>query len=258
MTAVSNERAPRDRPAGILTTIFLKIGVLPFFLVVALIVFTLASGQFLTVQNLVNVARQSVFLVLVSLGQMVVLITGGFDLSVGTVIALTSVLSALGMVAAIGSFPDLAWLAIAFGSIGAMARGSADRYFQAEVSDSLKLVPEGVEGRVPYRGPLGEFVYQLVGGLRQGMGYCGARDIETLRKTGRFVRITSAGTLESHPHDIMITNATSRWPATMGTTQPAWLTPQSPIRSGSMSDRSAIWVIAASTSSARCAMDCVR
>ena len=67
------------------------------------------------------------------------------------------------------------------------------------------MVPEGVEGRVPYRGTLGEFVYQLVGGLRQGMGYCGARDVDALRRTARFVRVTAAGAAESHPHDITIT-----------------------------------------------------
>lgn len=87
------------------------------------------------------------------------------------------------------------------GSLGAMKAGSADRYFQ---TDTQKLVPEGVEGRIPYRGPLSETVFQLVGGLRAGMGYCGARDIETLRKTARFIRITGAGYRESHPHDVQI------------------------------------------------------
>jgi IMP dehydrogenase len=90
------------------------------------------------------------------------------------------------------------------GSLGAMEAGSADRYDQAGVAPK-KMVPEGVEGRVPYRGPLGEYVYQLVGGLRQGLGYCGARTIDDLRRHGRFVRITNAGVLESHPHDILIT-----------------------------------------------------
>ncbi|MEW8977682.1 MAG: IMP dehydrogenase [Symbiobacterium sp.] len=88
------------------------------------------------------------------------------------------------------------------GSIGAMKEGSGDRYFQA---DAPKLVPEGIEGRVPYRGPLSEMVYQLVGGLRAGMGYCGCRTIEELRKNGKFRRITAAGLRESHPHDVQIT-----------------------------------------------------
>ncbi|MBX5464736.1 MAG: IMP dehydrogenase [Clostridia bacterium] len=88
------------------------------------------------------------------------------------------------------------------GSLGAMRQGSSDRYFQEE---SSKLVPEGVEGRVPYRGPLSDMVYQLVGGLRSGMGYVGAPDIETLRTQSRFIRITNAGLRESHPHDVQIT-----------------------------------------------------
>jgi IMP dehydrogenase len=86
--------------------------------------------------------------------------------------------------------------------MGAMAAGSRDRYFQ---EDAKKLVPEGVEGRVAYKGALSETIYQLVGGLRAGMGYCGAPDIETLRREGEFIRITSAGLVESHPHDIHIT-----------------------------------------------------
>ncbi|HEV7248014.1 MAG TPA: ABC transporter permease [Shinella sp.] len=98
-----------------LRTVFVRAGVLPFFLLAALIIFTLASTQFLSVQNLTNVARQSVYLILVSLGQMLVLITGGFDLSVGTAIALTSVVSATAMVAASGMFPDAVWLVIALG-----------------------------------------------------------------------------------------------------------------------------------------------
>ncbi|MGB9810077.1 MAG: IMP dehydrogenase, partial [Caldanaerobacter sp.] len=88
------------------------------------------------------------------------------------------------------------------GSLGAMKEGSSDRYFQEETG---KLVPEGVEGRVPYRGPLKDTVYQLVGGLRAGMGYCGVRNIEELRTKTKFVRITQAGLIESHPHDIIIT-----------------------------------------------------
>ncbi|HWR24007.1 MAG TPA: IMP dehydrogenase [Feifaniaceae bacterium] len=88
------------------------------------------------------------------------------------------------------------------GSIGAMERGSRDRYFQ---EDAQKLVPEGVEGRVAYKGSLHESIYQLCGGLRSGMGYCGAATIEDLRNNGRFIRITSAGLTESHPHDVYIT-----------------------------------------------------
>ena len=91
------------------------------------------------------------------------------------------------------------------GSMGAMIQGSADRYGQGGVRDRGKLVPEGVEGRVPYRGPLSDFVYQMVGGLRAGMGYCGTKNIEELRKNARFARITSASMAESHPHDISIT-----------------------------------------------------
>jgi IMP dehydrogenase len=91
------------------------------------------------------------------------------------------------------------------GSLGAMVQGSADRYGQDKATEKEKLVPEGVEGRVPYRGTLGTFVYQLVGGLRAGMGYCGTRTIEELRANARFVRNSAAGVSESHPHDIMIT-----------------------------------------------------
>ena len=88
------------------------------------------------------------------------------------------------------------------GSMSAMARGSRDRYFQ---EDNKKLVPEGVEGRVPYRGSASESVYQMCGGLRSGMGYVGAPDIHTLQTKSRFVQITNAGLKESHPHDIYIT-----------------------------------------------------
>ena len=91
------------------------------------------------------------------------------------------------------------------GSMGAMIQGSSDRYGQGGVRDRGKLVPEGVEGRVPYRGPLGDFVYQLVGGLRAGMGYCGTRNIEQLRKQAKFCRVSAASMAESHPHDITIT-----------------------------------------------------
>lgn len=88
------------------------------------------------------------------------------------------------------------------GSLAAMEKGSKDRYFQ---TGSKKLVPEGVEGRVPYKGPLSDTIFQMLGGLRSGMGYCGTRTIEELKKNGKFVRITGAGLKESHPHDIYIT-----------------------------------------------------
>ncbi|HFA60141.1 MAG TPA: IMP dehydrogenase, partial [Rhodospirillales bacterium] len=91
------------------------------------------------------------------------------------------------------------------GSIGAMARGSADRYFQQEISDTLKFVPEGVEGRVPYRGPVATVIHQLVGGLRAAMGYTGNPDIRSLQTRRRFLRVTHAGVRESHVHDIAIT-----------------------------------------------------
>jgi IMP dehydrogenase len=92
------------------------------------------------------------------------------------------------------------------GSLSAMEEGSADRYFQEGELDGLqKLVPEGIEGRVPYKGPVGDVLYQLVGGLRSGMGYCGAANIEELQKNARFVRITPGGLRESHPHDVTIT-----------------------------------------------------
>ncbi len=103
-------------PVALIRKVFIKVGVLPFFLVGALIIFTILSPKFLTTQNLVNVARQSVYLVLVSMGQMIVLISGGFDLSVGTAIALTSVVSALGMVWFAGIFPEAIWLAIVLGA----------------------------------------------------------------------------------------------------------------------------------------------
>jgi len=91
------------------------------------------------------------------------------------------------------------------GSLGAMAEGSADRYFQSGVDDRSKLVPEGIEGRIPYRGSLTSNVHQLVGGLRSGMGYVGARDLVDLRERARFVRVSSAGLQESHVHDVIIT-----------------------------------------------------
>jgi IMP dehydrogenase len=88
------------------------------------------------------------------------------------------------------------------GSLGAMGRGSADRYFQ---SGNKKLVPEGVEGRVAYKGTVEDTVFQLMGGLRSGMGYCGCGTIEELKENGRFIKMTSAALRESHPHDIQIT-----------------------------------------------------
>jgi IMP dehydrogenase len=91
------------------------------------------------------------------------------------------------------------------GSVGAMARGSADRYFQQEVKDTLKLVPEGIEGQVPYKGPAAAVLHQLTGGLRAAMGYVGAADIADFQSRAEFVRITSAGFRESHAHDVMIT-----------------------------------------------------
>jgi len=91
------------------------------------------------------------------------------------------------------------------GSLGAMGRGSADRYFQQEVGDKLKLVPEGIEGRVAYKGPVGTIVHQLVGGLRAAMGYTGNATLEQMRSNCRFLRITSAGLRESHVHDVAIT-----------------------------------------------------
>ena len=91
------------------------------------------------------------------------------------------------------------------GSVEAMKQGSKDRYFQDVEDDIKKLVPEGIVGRVPYKGELQESIHQFVGGLRAGMGYCGAKDINTLKETGRFVRITASGINESHPHDVAIT-----------------------------------------------------
>jgi IMP dehydrogenase len=91
------------------------------------------------------------------------------------------------------------------GSLGAMARGSGDRYFQEGVREMRKMVAEGIEGRVPFKGPLADSIYQLMGGLRAGMGYCGVANIDELRTRARFVRITSAGLRESHPHDLTIT-----------------------------------------------------
>ena len=97
------------------------------------------------------------------------------------------------------------------GSVGAMARGSADRYFQADVSQQ-KLVPEGIEGQVPYKGPAAAVVHQLVGGIKAAMGYTGSATIEHLRKRAQFVRITNAGLTESHVHDVAITREAPNYP----------------------------------------------
>ena len=102
------------------------------------------------------------------------------------------------------------------GSVGAMARGSADRYFQAEVRDTLKLVPEGIEGQVPYKGPMDAVVHQLVGGLRAGMGYLGAKTIPEFQKRAKFVRISAAGIRESHAHGVLITRESPNYPGTGG------------------------------------------
>jgi IMP dehydrogenase len=91
------------------------------------------------------------------------------------------------------------------GSLGAMARGSADRYFQEEIRDTLKLVPEGIEGRVPYRGPVAQIIHQLVGGLRAAMGYTGNADIASMQGGCTFLRVTQAGVSEGHVHDVTIT-----------------------------------------------------
>jgi IMP dehydrogenase len=98
------------------------------------------------------------------------------------------------------------------GSVGAMARGSADRYFQAEVRDTLKLVPEGIEGQVPYKGPVSGVLHQLVGGLKAAMGYVGARTLDEFRTKATFVRISNAGWRESHAHDVTITRESPNYP----------------------------------------------
>jgi IMP dehydrogenase len=91
------------------------------------------------------------------------------------------------------------------GSLGAMKAGSKDRYFQDAEDDLRKLVPEGIEGRVPFKGDLAEIIYQMVGGLRAAMGYCGCGDIDALHERAEFVRVTGSGLRESHPHDVTIT-----------------------------------------------------
>lgn len=98
------------------------------------------------------------------------------------------------------------------GSLGAMTKGSKDRYFQKDIDDK-KLVPEGIEGIVPYRGNLSEVVHQMLGGLRSAMGYCGARNIEELKTKGKFIRITASGLIESHPHDVTITEESPNYSA---------------------------------------------
>src|SRR6202012_2274071 len=98
------------------------------------------------------------------------------------------------------------------GSVGAMARGSADRYFQQDIKDQLKLVPEGIEGQVPYKGPARDVIHQLVGGVEAGMGYPGAHPIPELQERARFVQITNAGLQESHVHDVSITREAPNYP----------------------------------------------
>jgi IMP dehydrogenase len=98
------------------------------------------------------------------------------------------------------------------GSVGAMARGSADRYFQQDIKDSLKLVPEGIEGQVPYKGPVGAVLHQLAGGLRAAMGYVGAATLAEFREKAEFLRITSSGLRESHAHDVTITRESPNYP----------------------------------------------
>ena len=98
------------------------------------------------------------------------------------------------------------------GSVGAMARGSADRYFQQDIKDHLKLVPEGIEGQVPYKGPVREIIHQLVGGIKAAMGYTGSQTIVDLQKRAKFVRITNAGLSESHVHDVSITREAPNYP----------------------------------------------
>ena len=98
------------------------------------------------------------------------------------------------------------------GSVGAMARGSADRYFQAEIRDALKLVPEGVEGQVPYKGPAANVLHQLAGGLRAAMGYVGAKTLDEFRAKAEFIRISGASWRESHAHGVTITRESPNYP----------------------------------------------
>jgi IMP dehydrogenase len=99
------------------------------------------------------------------------------------------------------------------GSVAAMASGSADRYFQKDIGDALKLVPEGIEGQTAYKGPISPVIHQLVGGLRAAMGYVGAPDITAFQQRARFIRITGAGLRESHVHDVMITREAPNYPS---------------------------------------------
>ena len=98
------------------------------------------------------------------------------------------------------------------GSVGAMARGSADRYFQQDIKDQMKLVPEGIEGQVPFKGAAREVIHQLVGGVKAAMCYTGSRTLGELRERARFVRITNAGLSESHVHDVTITREAPNYP----------------------------------------------
>ena len=93
------------------------------------------------------------------------------------------------------------------GSLGAMEKGSSDRYFQGSVNETNKLVPEGIEGRVAYKGSVSDIVFQLIGGLKSGMGYVGAADLKALREEAQFVQMSGNGLKESHPHDVQITKA---------------------------------------------------
>jgi IMP dehydrogenase len=102
------------------------------------------------------------------------------------------------------------------GSLGAMVKGSSERYRQSNQDQLAKLVPEGVEGRVPFKGPLADYVYQLVGGLRAGMGYCGTRTIEELRQDAKFIKISPATVRENHPHDIAITQESPNYSPEFG------------------------------------------
>jgi IMP dehydrogenase len=98
------------------------------------------------------------------------------------------------------------------GSVGAMARGSADRYFQQDIKDHMKLVPEGIEGQVPFKGAVAAIIHQMVGGVKAAMGYTGSTTITDLQKRARFVRITNAGLSESHVHDVAITREAPNYP----------------------------------------------
>jgi len=99
------------------------------------------------------------------------------------------------------------------GSVGAMARGSADRYFQQDIKDTLKLVPEGIEGQVPYKGSAATVLHQLAGGLRAAMGYVGAANLDEFHKKAEFIRISSAGLRESHVHDVVVTRESPNYPS---------------------------------------------